>query len=200
MSVEKFRFRCIKVLPTVYEDALSYYETLCKVSAKLNEVIEQLNQYDPESVVNEIINDRLNAYTNTTVKPLIAEARAALQANIDNLSDDYYAYKRVINNQIGELNTRLTGLGITVVGIEERCNDYTDQKVAEVVYNLPLMPSPLTGEDVTVFQAINELAEMLKNDSLTAGQYDAIGLPAATYDSKNLTAFQYDWHARTLLA
>lgn len=200
MSVEKFRFRCIKVLPTVYEDALSYYETLCKISAKLNEVIEQLNQYDPESVVNEVISERLAAYTNTTVVPLINDAKAILQASIDNLSDDYYAYKQTINNQIGELNTRLTGLGITVAGIEDRCKDYTDQKVAEVVYNLPLMPSPLTGEDVTVFQAINELAEMLKNDALTAAQYDALNLTAAAYDAEGLTAFQYDWHSKTLLA
>ena len=200
MSVEKFRFRCIKVLPTVYEDALSYYETLCKISAKLNEVIEQLNQYDPESVVNEVISERLAAYTNNTVVPLINDAKAILQASIDNLSDDYYAYKRTINNQIGELNTRLTGLGISVAGIEERCNDYTDQRVAEVVYNLPLMPSPLTGNDVTVFQAINELAEMLKNDSLTAAQYDALGLTAGVYDGKRITAFNYDWHGRTVLA
>ena len=200
MSVEKFRFRCIKVLPTVYEDALSYYETLCKISAKLNEVIEQLNQYDPESVVNEVISERLAAYTNTTVVPLINDAKAILQASIDNLSDDYYAYKQTINNQIGELNTRLTGLGITVAGIEDRCKDYTDQKVAEVVYNLPLMPSPLTGEDVTVFQAINELAEMMKNDALTAAQYDALNLTAAAYDAEGLTAFQYDWHGKTLLA
>ena len=200
MSVEKFRFRCIKVLPTVYEDALSYYETLCKISAKLNEVIEQLNQYDPESVVNEVISERLAAYTNTTVVPLINDAKAILQASIDNLSDDYYAYKQTINNQIGELNTRLTGLGITVAGIEERCNDYTDQKVAEVVYNLPLMPSPLTGEDVTVFQAINELAQLMRNDALTAAEYDAKNLTASAYDAKLLTAFQYDWHGKTLLA
>ena len=198
--VEKFRFRSIKVLPTVYEDALSYYEVLSKISYKLNEVIEQLNQYDPESVVNEVISERLAAYTNSTVVPLINEAKASLQASIDNLNDDYYAYKRAINNQIGELNTRLTGLGISVAGIEERCNEYTDQKVAEVVYNLPLMPSPLTGNDVTVFQAINELAEMLKNDSLTAAQYDAIGLTASVYDSKQITAFNYDWHGRTVLA
>ena len=198
--VEKFRFRCIKVLPTVYEDALSYYEVLGKISYKLNEVIEQLNQYDPESVVNEVISERLAAYTNSTVVPLINDAKASLQASIDNLGDDYYDYKRTINNQIGELNTRLTGLGITIAGIEESCNNYTDQKVAEVVYNLPLMPSLITGEDVTVFQAINELAEMLKNDSLTATQYDAIGLTASAYDSKQITAFNYDWHGRTVLA
>lgn len=198
--VEKFRFRCIKVLPTVYEDALSYYEVLGKISYKLNEVIEQLNQYDPESVVNEVISERLAAYTNSTVVPLINDAKASLQASIDNLGDDYYDYKRTINNQIGELNTRLTGLGITIAGIEESCNNYTDQKVAEVVYNLPLMPSPLTGEDVTVFQAINELAQLMRDNALTATEYDAKNLTASAYDARALTAFQYDWHGKTLLA
>ena len=32
-----------KVLPAVYDESLSYYELLCKITAKLNEVIEQGN-------------------------------------------------------------------------------------------------------------------------------------------------------------
>lgn len=31
---------CQKVLPLVYDDSLSYYEVLCKVQHKLNEMIE----------------------------------------------------------------------------------------------------------------------------------------------------------------
>lgn len=34
------KFWCYKVLPLVYDDSLSYYEVLCKVVEKLNEVIE----------------------------------------------------------------------------------------------------------------------------------------------------------------
>lgn len=41
--VGKLRFWCQKVLPLVYDDSLSYYEALCKICAKLNETIEQLN-------------------------------------------------------------------------------------------------------------------------------------------------------------
>ena len=40
---KKLPFSCMKVLPTVYDDALSYYETLCQVTDKLNEVIEYVN-------------------------------------------------------------------------------------------------------------------------------------------------------------
>lgn len=38
--VKPFRFWSQKVLPLVYDDSLSYYEVLCKVRDKLNEVIE----------------------------------------------------------------------------------------------------------------------------------------------------------------
>lgn len=42
-EISSFRFWCQKVLPAVYDDSLSYYELLCKVVAKLNEVINSQN-------------------------------------------------------------------------------------------------------------------------------------------------------------
>ena len=47
MSANKilpFRFWCQKVLPLIYDDSLSYLEVLCKVTAKLNELVEVDNQ------------------------------------------------------------------------------------------------------------------------------------------------------------
>ena len=38
-----FRFWCQKVLPTCYDDSLSYYEVLCKVKDTLNNIIENMN-------------------------------------------------------------------------------------------------------------------------------------------------------------
>lgn len=34
---------CAKVLPLVYDDSLSYYEQLCKLTHKMNEVINNIN-------------------------------------------------------------------------------------------------------------------------------------------------------------
>lgn len=42
-KITPFRFWCQKVLPTVYDDSLSYYELLNKVVEYLNNVIEQMN-------------------------------------------------------------------------------------------------------------------------------------------------------------
>ena len=59
-NVEKFRFWANKVLPLVYENSLSYYEVLCKVVDKLNEVITNDNEQnqaisDLSSSVNEAL-------------------------------------------------------------------------------------------------------------------------------------------------
>ena len=47
-NIEKLRFWCFKVLPLVYDDSLSYYEVLCKVVAKLNELVGSLDTLPEE--------------------------------------------------------------------------------------------------------------------------------------------------------
>ena len=44
IPIERVKFWCFKVLPLVYDDSLSYYEVLCKVVNKLNEMISSLNE------------------------------------------------------------------------------------------------------------------------------------------------------------
>lgn len=45
VPVGKFFPRCQKILPLVYDDSLSYYEVLCKVSNKLNVLIDDVNAF-----------------------------------------------------------------------------------------------------------------------------------------------------------
>lgn len=44
---------CQKILPAVFDDSLSYYEAVCKLTAKLNEVIK---------LVNDVIDQKLVEY------------------------------------------------------------------------------------------------------------------------------------------
>ena len=39
---------CQKILPTVYDDSMSYYEVLCKLTGKVNEVIENGNEINQD--------------------------------------------------------------------------------------------------------------------------------------------------------
>lgn len=38
-GIAKLRYWCHKVLPAVYDDSLTYYELLCKITEKINEII-----------------------------------------------------------------------------------------------------------------------------------------------------------------
>ena len=42
-KIDELRWHCYKVLPLVYDESLSYYEVLCKVIAKINEIINGIN-------------------------------------------------------------------------------------------------------------------------------------------------------------
>lgn len=41
--IEKIKHYCHKVLPLTYDDSLSYYEVLCKLTGKINEIVEYIN-------------------------------------------------------------------------------------------------------------------------------------------------------------
>lgn len=56
--VKPLRMWCYKILPLVYEESLSYYEVLCKVVKKLNEIIEDVNQVP--LYIDEVIDEKLS--------------------------------------------------------------------------------------------------------------------------------------------
>ena len=62
------RFWCYKIIPLAYDCSLSYYETLCKVREKLNEVIDVTNQ------IPEYIDEKIKeAFDDEHIRELISE-------------------------------------------------------------------------------------------------------------------------------
>jgi hypothetical protein len=91
--IDKLKYWCNKILPLVYDDSLSYYEVLCKTSAKLNEVIESTNG----------LLDAWNTYKNDIDKAF-GEYTAGLDKKFDALADkmsaDFLRYKDIVNDTI----------------------------------------------------------------------------------------------------
>lgn len=54
-TVSALKYWCYKILPLVYDDSLSYYEVLCRVTKKLNEVINNTNNI-PEIIADAVAN------------------------------------------------------------------------------------------------------------------------------------------------
>lgn len=101
MAIFPFRYWCYKILPLVYDDSLSYYELLCKVCAKLNEVIKMVNastenvyttvkqildEWKEDGTLEQIINEDLFATLNKRVE-------AGDTANIAPLFTNFYPFK-----------------------------------------------------------------------------------------------------------
>lgn len=98
-----FGFWCQKVLPLVYDDSLSYYEVLCKVRDKLNEVISSYNDTDARF--------------------------AQLQAEIDTINqwisnfDTGYIKKLVDGYVATMIFVEISGAGYVVYNMPETWND-----------------------------------------------------------------------------
>lgn len=91
--IDKLRYWCHKILPLVYDDSLSYYEVLCKTSAKLNEVIDSTNG----------LLDAWNLYKNDIDKAF-GDYTAGLDKKFDDLSAknsrDFDEYRHRVNESI----------------------------------------------------------------------------------------------------
>lgn len=95
---------CQKVLPLVYDESLSYYEVLCKLTDKMNEVI---------SYIDEDLTETSYKLVNSFLKKMFANA--IYTKDTENLtlafdeviSDGYHTYTAddetmTISNKIGE--------------------------------------------------------------------------------------------------
>ena len=102
-KIDKVKFWCYKVLPLVYDDSLSYYELLCKVVGKLNEVIEKYAAFD--DVVAEI-----------------QSAIDALQKQIDEFDTTYI--EKLINDKLANMiYVWISDAGYFIYYIPESWND-----------------------------------------------------------------------------
>ena len=78
--VPMFTYWCQKVLPLVYDDSLSYYEMLCKITSYVNDIVENdktfagdLEQIRKElAIVQEWINNFDTSYIEEVIKKYVA--------------------------------------------------------------------------------------------------------------------------------
>lgn len=113
-TVSTLKYWCYKVLPLVYDDSLSYYELLCKVVSKLNELIEKYASFDDvvaeiQSAIDEL-QKQIDAFDTTYIEQLIKDKLANMI--YVGISDAGYIIYYIPENW-NDVSFNTTGLDIT---------------------------------------------------------------------------------------
>lgn len=80
IKITPFNFYCQHVLPLVYDESLSYYEVLCKIQSKLNEVIKSQNDLqDAFKSMLEWVNNQLKIYTEEILNEMLDKGQLLVE-------------------------------------------------------------------------------------------------------------------------
>lgn len=159
------------VLPTAFDDSLSYLEMVSKLYKKLEEVIAEVNEIDQEAIQQALDDMRAE----------IAKFETQIQKQYNELDGKYQALYEELNNSIleladttaeslEELDTKIYNLGeslkdIMDLKIEEN-NEYIFESIASEIIGIKVL-NYFTGEKVTVQEMFDYLAQLHAMDGIT---------------------------------
>ena len=218
--VEEFKFYCQKVIPLVYDDALSYYETLCKVSQKLNEVINTVNTFGSDFTTytdNKVaqLDVKLTGKM-STLQTSVNEQLNAMQASVDtslqNVTTQLNSTKSYVDssiatqqvwllNEISKTNQEVTKQ-INLLRNYIDANDsgiyiYVDEEIQKVIDLIPeitsvMVNNPITGKLDNIQNVLNYLTNYFKYYAYDAQSYDNEGFTANEFEAFNIKALEFD--------
>lgn len=161
-DVEKgrpFRVWCQKVLPTIYDDSLSYYELLNKVVYILNECIDKINELDENVDELNKAYQQLVAYLN--------EYKNYVETRLDKQDENIAQLEKELDKAIEDLNKRMDNVVeeagdkiqeiIDSMDIEQIINEKFEQFIDSPEYN--------TMIENKITQVIGESADLTEMEN-----------------------------------
>lgn len=100
-NITPIHFWCNKILPLVYDDSLSYYEVLCKIQDKMNEVIMATNDIATGEDQRIEIFDENEKQRQTDFQTQLGEQAATFTASENARAE---AFRTQLNQQLTEFN------------------------------------------------------------------------------------------------
>lgn len=205
--VEKFNTRFYPILPAVYDDSLSYYEAIGKMLAKVNELVDAINN------VNVDIFNQAKAYTDDEIRALggrVTQAVNDVKQLQRELQTDYRNFTGNVNNRFTDFEKRLADIVKEVNEIVysvnartdlaiQRNNEYIFKEINDNILGNISVINYFTGEHVSVQEMFNYLATLHLDNSLT---YTVLIVKDITVDSlvrKNMTYTELIRNGGTLL-
>lgn len=183
----------IGMIPLSYKESLTYEEQILWMQKNLNDAIDLLNQLKEDFDNIDLNFDELERRIN-----LINEEIVIINSKIENKAD-----KEEVTSQINALNQSLRELINSEYNI---LKEYTDEHINDLQYQIDHIDidnikvlDPTTGTEDTIQQALINIYNVGRTDSISAGEFDALELTAGGFDAKLISAFNFDQHSKSLL-
>ena len=153
----RFKFWCNKVLPTVYDDALSYYEVLTKVTDNLNDVIENLDTVEDNL---DTLSDTVSTHSSdiTTLKSDVAE----LQSGTEILKADVLQLLSDMSSVKPDVATLKTDVATLQTDYSHLYQDVVDAYglIRNLETSVSTLQTNVTEMDETLTEAVNNIANL----------------------------------------
>lgn len=185
-----------------FPNTRNYEGDLGWIIKNLNEVVEVTKYLQEEwSKIVVLTED----YIQNMIDTSIAENNVKLAKDLKDLKE------QITTEYIGYVTAQLNTLTIYIdnqdvyydnlaqsyaAHAESQSKAYTDNQV--LTYTM--MVNPITGVYEDVRLVVDDIVSYFHTqDSLTASEYDLLDMTATYYDSKQLSAYDYDFNGKTLL-
>lgn len=189
MSISPVRFWCQRVVPLVYDDSLSLYEQVCKLTQKLNDVIEQVNSITENDYIDQQIK-QLRAYVDAQDAKMALSSKNYTDTKLSAMEQRLFMQIQTLTNIVNEMNET------TKEWVMLQLDIFKDQ-----IKNIPLpaVVNPLTGKLQSVQSTFNLFYDYMRCEALSALDYDNLFITAKDYDDKQISAREFDIYGRKIL-
>lgn len=189
---------CYPILPTVYSDALSYYETICELSKTIQDVIAKMDTYG-DTVLAEAArytDTRVNAVY-SWVNDRFGEYNSQWGDQIKDLQKQYSQLLINYNKLVDLFNQNIKFLDAKFDLLADSLKKYIKNVVSTC--NKINVINPTNKKYEGLQKTLDDMYKALNCGSITAEEYDNLNLTARFYDKLRLTATYYDYNARFAL-
>lgn len=205
-----FKLWVLQNFPFIEEDfdALTNYEMMCKIVAKLNEVVDITNEQTQTFKYLEEEFVKLKNYVDEYLTGLddIKAQIEVINNTLDNIAITLNNHQEEItslNNKIDSEINRVIDIINNDYNQLKNYVDYQDNILNEKIDNIQIgliqIYDPTTGTTEPLQTVINNLYGLTNKDGITAGEFDTLELTAQAFDNYQMTAYEFDSSAKSIL-
>lgn len=169
-------YRYFSVIPTAYDDSLSYYEQICAV---LKLTLDALSQYQNSLAEAKAYTDGQISNLNNSLRDYINTLIEATKNTITNLDNKINQNQAENNAKFQDVDNEFNKVYVQINTAIENNNDYLIEEISKNLGNQLLVTNFFTGQRVTVQNMFDYLANLHVDNGIN---YTTLAERNYTYD------------------